>query len=117
MTRLPLIQARMVKLGKFGVFPCSELLGLHYDITYEIVGLNAEASSSRTRNETDTHEASDARFGQIRGKKKRKQTGPGRDADRSDDEPASRSVLRPLKRPPIIEAVVGESIPAGARLS
>jgi tRNA (adenine-N(1)-)-methyltransferase non-catalytic subunit len=116
----------LVQLGKFGAFPASQLLGLHYDITYEIqtpkpsspgpgpgpVGLTVSEAGNEEAEE-GAGAGAKRTFGQPMGKKAKKQKGKGKDAGGGEwrgqrTNPAWNNVLRPLKRKPIVEAVIGK---------
>ena len=120
-----LIRYSLVNLGKFGSFPASLLLGLHFDITYEIYvdtsapapsailakhGARAEtAAQTAGRIMTDRGEGPSA-FGQAKGKKAAKK-GKEREAIAGGlykGNPGWRNLLRPLKRSDVVDAVVGE---------
>lgn len=123
----------LVQLGKFGAFPASQLLGLHYDITYEIqtpkTSSPGPAAVGQNDGETGTEEAEEGAgvgakrtFGQLMGKKAKKQKGKGKDAGGGEwrgqrTNPAWNNVLRPLKRKPIVEAVIGKSQLSGTHLA
>lgn len=127
----------LVQLGKFGAFPASELLGLHYDITYEIHP-SGPSSASRPQtptpvendnvaadeegegngigigigigNQSGSTSASTGLFGQMKGKKNKK--GKGKDGSSGNgvkSNPGWNNILRPLKRQPIVDAVIGGS--------
>ena len=100
----------MVQLGKFGAFPAHQLLGLHYDITYEITPSSSSTSSSPPA----TPPAADPTpsgpvFGQLKGKKRKKEKGKGKDdnPEGGRTNPGWRNILRPLKRQPLVDAVIG----------
>jgi len=102
---------RLVQLGKFGAFPARHLLGLHYDITYEITPSSDAASGSRHPTPTIGEDsANGVAFGQVKGKKRKKDKGPGKgeDGDVYRTNPGWRNSLRPLKRQPLVDAVVGQ---------
>lgn len=115
----------MVQLGKFGAFPSHLLLGLHYDITYEIYPDPQGGPVRSTAASTDRGGSSTA-FGQARGKKSKK--GKTKEGDDEEDSAAAgatgikggkkgagdvrsnpgwNNLLRPQKRENIVEAVVG----------
>ena len=115
---------RLVHLGKFGAFPASELLNLHYDITYEIVpgppstngAGNAErtegAETDRGHGELDDAAAAESTFGQKKGKRRKK--GRGKDASGGNEgavgfktNPGWNKVLRPFKSMPLVDAIIG----------
>jgi hypothetical protein len=144
----------LLNLGKFGSIPASQLLGLPYDITYEILANPIDPSSSTPGNATTTAAAgvtatltaipdettgaesskqatetdpatNGAAFGQSRGKKRKKGKGPtgwdegeagagsesaggGHKVGGVRTNPGWRNYLRPLKRQPIVDAIVGE---------
>lgn len=103
----------MIQLGKFGAFPAHQLLGVHYDITNEITPFSGEPSSSRpgTPSEIDGFSNGPA-FGQSKGKKRNKDKGKAKDdgASAGKSSPGWGNVLRPLKRQPLVDAVVGEDL-------
>ena len=106
----------LLNLGKFGAFPCKELLGLHYDITYELYSTTPDpdddgfggrpggsAGSSNMPNQ----------FGQGKGKKTNKQKKADAAAAAEQDgrvksNPGWAFALRPLRRPTVADAVIGE---------
>ncbi|RZK00549.1 MAG: hypothetical protein EOO43_25155, partial [Flavobacterium sp.] len=60
---------QMVQLGKFGAFPAKQLLGRHYDVTYEIY-----QSPNAIIPEAGSSSSGPASFGQGKGKKKIRKT-------------------------------------------
>jgi tRNA (adenine-N(1)-)-methyltransferase non-catalytic subunit len=122
-----ILHHRLVQLGKFGSFPSSQLLGLHYDITYEIApssepGGGGESSSPApgiTTGEEETvgrSERSERSFGQAKGKKRKNNAGKGKDVDAETGgdgkvNPGWKNLLRPLRRQPLVDAVIGMSSP------
>jgi tRNA (adenine-N(1)-)-methyltransferase non-catalytic subunit len=104
------LSGRLVQLGKFGAFPAKQLLGRHYDVTYEIYQSSAtivpEASSSAT---------AAASFGQGKGKKKKAGggSGGGKNGGKGNvmSNPGWKNALKPLKERALIDAVVGMSFP------
>lgn len=90
----------LVQLGKFGAFPAKYLVGLHYDITYEIVP-NPDAPA--TADVTETEE--EAVFGQAKGKKNKKKGGK---KGGKGDAPGFKNMLRPLRPRGMVDAVIGE---------
>ncbi|WVR08531.1 hypothetical protein IAU60_005586 [Kwoniella sp. DSM 27419] len=94
----------LVHLGKYGSFPAAQLLGLHYDITYEIIaaGPSSVAGSSAPTPVASTSAEEEATSG-----KKGKGKGKGKDSG-ANNSLAWRNVLRPLRRPPIVEAVIDD---------
>lgn len=118
----------LVQLGKYGSFPSWELIGLHYDITYEIAkhpeGTIKPPERAVTALEDPTAPAPSAAFGQKLGKKAAKKSKKNNKKEEGEqgqaswveggDEkfrsnPAWQNYLRPLKRRPVVEAVLGES--------
>ena len=105
---------RLIQLGKYGAFPSKQLLGLHYDITYEIT-TSSETAAESAIGETFANETSGNQpaFGQSRGKKRKSKKGQslnqGSETVRTN--PGWRSVLRPLKRQPLVNAILGELWP------
>lgn len=102
-----------MQLGKFGAFPASQLLGLHYDITYEITGSLSTPTSSRLATPSAADEAGTGpAFGQPMGKRRKKDKGKGKGKDETGEggrtNPGWRNSLRPLKRQPLVDAVIGE---------
>ena len=118
----------LVSLGKFGAFPARYLLNLPYDITYEIIP-NSNPLDIQTKESSSSSHVSG--FGELKGKKSKKGKGKaGINDDAEEDEDVGRgqgkgkgkgqgragertnpgwgNMLRPLKRQPIAEAVVGE---------
>lgn len=96
-------------MGKFGSFPSKLLLGRHYDVTYEIYHsptANLPESSSST-----PKSAGAASFGQGKGKNRKKKGGKGdEDGGRGAavmSNPGWKNALRPLRRQPLLDAVVG----------
>lgn len=90
----------LVQLGKFGAFPAKYLLGLHYDITYEIVP-NPDAPANP---EVPAMEE-EAVFGQAKGKKNKKKGGK---KGGKGDAPGFKNMLRPLRPRGMVDAVIGE---------
>jgi tRNA (adenine-N(1)-)-methyltransferase non-catalytic subunit len=94
-------------LGKFGAFPAKHLLGRHYDVTYEIYQ-NANAVLPEAESSTSTA----ASFGQGKGKKKKASGGGGKEKGGKGNvmsNPGWKNSLKPLKKQPLIDAVVGMS--------
>lgn len=120
----------MVQLGKFGAFPAKLLLGLHYDITYEITpdpsyiptggaigkhGARAETAAQTTgRIMADRGGQTGGNgFGQAKGKKSKKgqdKGGNGLSEGGFKSNPGWGNVLRPLKRENVVDAIVGKFI-------
>lgn len=103
---------RLVQLGKFGAFPASLLLGLHFDVTYEIVTPPSDGDSTRnTPVPVDwAEEGQGPAFGQARGKKGKKDKkgkGKGQGEDGVKTNPGWRNTIRPLQRQEVMEAVIG----------
>lgn len=126
-----MIASSLVQLGKFGAFPASELIGLPYDITYQIVPQSSVAGTASAaalpEAAADGEEGADGpgpstKFGQnVSRKKKNKMAkrggGRGGDGEGSSSagqagaqgsKPGWQNVLRPLPQRPIVEAVLGE---------
>lgn len=96
----------LIQLGKFGAFPAKELLGLHYDITYEIApDAETAASTSRATLEGATFDAPSSDFGQAKSKRKKSKGDKGDGGSRNN--PGWKNILRPLKARPILDAVIG----------
>ncbi|WVW80830.1 hypothetical protein I302_102819 [Kwoniella bestiolae CBS 10118] len=93
----------LIQLGKYGAFPSSQLLGLHYDITYEIIG-GPSASGSSTPLPFMPEENQQAN-GKSNKSKKGKSKENGSDVKSN---PGWKNVLRPLKRQNVLEAVVDD---------
>jgi tRNA (adenine-N(1)-)-methyltransferase non-catalytic subunit len=94
-----------VHLGKFGSFPASELLGLHYDITYEIYPDPSKPlpdKSNKTSGGDDG--AASASYGQGKSKKQKKQAAK-EGGVRSN--PGWSYLLRPLKRAAVADLIIG----------
>ncbi|BEI96979.1 hypothetical protein CcaverHIS631_0205680 [Cutaneotrichosporon cavernicola] len=90
----------LVQLGKFGAFPAKYLVGLHYDITYEIVP-NPDAPAA-----TDVADVmEEAVFGQAKGKKSKKKG--GKKAGKQDT-PGFKNMLRPLRPRGMVDAVIDD---------
>jgi tRNA (adenine-N(1)-)-methyltransferase non-catalytic subunit len=105
----------LVGLGKFGSFPASQLLGLHYDITYEITADPNADESSRQGTPGGEEVSMERNFGQMKGKKRRNNKGKGKDVDGCEGGDGEgkrnvgwRNILRPLKRQALVDAVIGE---------
>ncbi|KAK8850545.1 hypothetical protein IAR55_004463 [Kwoniella newhampshirensis] len=106
----------LIQLGKYGAFPSTQLIGLHYDITYEIIAspsTAASASSSTSAaaslgpDEDDIAETQSQSQGKKGGKKNK---GKGRDnAEISmKNNVGWKNVLRPLKKQPLVDAVIDD---------
>ncbi|WVQ85808.1 hypothetical protein IAT38_007976 [Cryptococcus sp. DSM 104549] len=103
----------LLQLGKYGSFPASELLGRHYDITYEIIARPGAASGSGaatpvpdlTEEEALASGEDAASAGGKKGGKKNK--GKGKEPS-GKDHIGWKNVLRPLKRQPIVQAVIDD---------
>lgn len=104
-----LLTSSLIQLGKFGAFPAKELLGLHYDITYEIAPDASTAASTSHATPTGEAEfdapASD--FGQAKSKRKKNKGEKGEGA--TSNNPGWKNILRPLKTRPILDAVIGKA--------
>ena len=94
----------MVQLGKFGAFPAKQLLGRHYDVTYEIY-----QSASAVIPEASSSASAAASFGQGKGKKKKATAGGGKNGGKGNvmSNPGWKNALKPLKERALIDAVVG----------
>ncbi|KAL1410018.1 tRNA (adenine(58)-N(1))-methyltransferase non-catalytic subunit trm6 [Vanrija albida] len=98
----------LIQLGKFGSFPAKELLGLHYDITYEVVsGTDGTTTTSEYQIEENAFSSSD-NFGQAKGKKNKKGKGKGDGNDSSKTNKGWGNLLRPLKRRAIVDALIDD---------
>jgi len=100
-----------VQLGKFGAFPAHQLLGLHYDITYEITPSPDSSSSSRLATPRTADEAGNGQaFGQAKGKKRKRDKGKEKEEGAAGGRTNRgwRNVLRPLKRQPLVDAVIDD---------
>ncbi|KAL7422886.1 tRNA (adenine(58)-N(1))-methyltransferase non-catalytic subunit trm6 [Cryptotrichosporon argae] len=105
----------LVQLGKFGAFPMSQLIGLHYDVTYEIVpGPNAGSDAEVERTDEESMNEAPGAGPDGNGKKK-KAKGKGKGRDRGDVQEGRdgkhagwKNVLRPLKQREVLEAVVDD---------
>ena len=96
---------RLVQLGKFGAFPAKQLLGRHYDVTYEIY-----QSASAVVPEASSSASAAASFGQGKGKKKKATGGGGgKNGGKGNvmSNPGWKNALKPLKERALIDAVVG----------
>lgn len=103
-TKIPmLIGSSLIQLGKYGAFPASQLIGLHYDITYEIV------SSSGSGASTPQPGSLDLSTDETQNKKGNKKSGnKGKEiAAISKNNPGWNNILKPLKRQPVVDAVIG----------
>jgi len=98
--------SRLVQLGKFGAFPAKQLLGRHYDVTYEIY-----QSASAVIPEASSSASAAASFGQGKGKKKKATAGGGKNGGKGNvmSNPGWKNALKPLKERALIDAVVGMS--------
>jgi len=96
---------RLIQLGKFGAFPARELLGLPYDIEYELVNRDGGASTTLATPD-ENGEGENPAFGQARGKKNKRKGKDG--AEGVKQNPGWRNVLRPMKRRAVLDAVIGE---------
>ncbi|WWC72581.1 uncharacterized protein I206_106543 [Kwoniella pini CBS 10737] len=97
----------LIQLGKYGSFPSSQLIDLHYDITYEIIGgsftSSSSSSSSTSRNSTPLPFLNE----EINNKKDKKGKGKSKEND-SKSNPGWKNILRPLKRQNVVEAVIDD---------
>ncbi|OCF78658.1 tRNA (adenine-N(1)-)-methyltransferase non-catalytic subunit TRM6 [Kwoniella mangroviensis CBS 8886] len=91
----------LIQLGKYGAFPSSQLLGMHYDITYEIIG---GPSASGSGSSTPLPFMSEENGQNTKNKKK----GKSKENDNSRTNPGWKNVLRPLKRQNVVDAVVDD---------
>lgn len=106
--------ARLIHLGKFGAFPSSHLLGLHYDITYEIIPDPTSTGSSGSGGQES--EQAQRGFGQGQSKKNKKQKKGGLgnvDAEAGPSgafksHPGWGYTVRPLKRQAVGDAIIGQ---------
>lgn len=98
-----LIGNSLVQLGKYGAFPASQLIGLHYDITYEIVSSSGSGASTPQPQSLDfSTEETQSKKGNKKNKNKGKDT-----AAVSKNNPGWNNILRPLKRQLVVDAVIG----------
>ncbi|RSH84275.1 tRNA (adenine(58)-N(1))-methyltransferase non-catalytic subunit trm6 [Apiotrichum porosum] len=96
----------LVHLGKFGTFPASELLGLPYDIEYEIAPGPDAPSSTKAATADREENWGESGFGQAKSKKHQKKKGGKEGSDTPKNNPGWLNILRPLKRRPIVDAVI-----------
>ncbi|KIR43678.1 tRNA (adenine(58)-N(1))-methyltransferase non-catalytic subunit TRM6 [Cryptococcus deuterogattii 99/473] len=96
----------LIQLGKYGAFPASQLIGLHYDITYEIV------SSSGSGASTPQPGSLDLSTDETQNKKGNKKSGnKGKEiAAISKNNPGWNNILKPLKRQPVVDAVIDDIV-------
>ena len=106
-----------MQLGKYGGFPAHQLIGLYFDITYEIAQSTVPAdpaAQSGTQGDSAVDIDHGAGFGQKKGKKnKKKDKGKG-DGGNFRSNPAWRNELRPFKSRALVDAVIGERTFFGA---
>ena len=108
--------SRLIQLGKYGSFPAWNLLGKHYDITYEI-SKTADGEAYPIPPEYAPREVQGkVPFGQRLSEKKLKKLaqGGGKGSkkggeDAAKTQPGWNAYLRPLKRRAVAEAIIGES--------
>ncbi|OCF43283.1 tRNA (adenine-N(1)-)-methyltransferase non-catalytic subunit TRM6 [Kwoniella heveanensis CBS 569] len=109
----------LIHLGKYGSFPSSQLLGLHYDITYEIIAGPSTSTSAPTSTGAGQDQAqilpgSGASTPIAPGEESVSQNkkGKGKNKDQGGVSAANqlawRNVLRPLRRQPIVDAVIDD---------
>ncbi|ORY20867.1 Gcd10p family-domain-containing protein [Naematelia encephala] len=100
----------LVNLGKFGSFPAEKLIGLHYDITYEIITDTSLSEGVPAGDEEEEEEQGERSFGQgPRNKKKKNNKGKGTPGEGGEKTAAGwRNVLRPLKRRAVLDAVIDD---------
>ena len=98
------LMCSLVQLGKFGAFPARQLLGRHYDVTYEIY-----QSATAVVPEASSSASAAASFGQGKGKKKKATGGGGKNGGKGNvmSNPGWKNALKPLKERALIDAVVG----------
>jgi tRNA (adenine-N(1)-)-methyltransferase non-catalytic subunit len=92
-------------LGKFGSFPASELLGLHYDITYEVYPDPSKPVPEKSLGAGD-ESSNTAVYGQGKSKKQKKQEVK---AGGVRSNPGWSYLLRPLKRQAVADLIIGKS--------
>ncbi|WWC92299.1 uncharacterized protein L201_007253 [Kwoniella dendrophila CBS 6074] len=90
----------LIQLGKYGSFPASQLIGLHYDITYEIIGGGGPSGSGSGSSTPLPFIAPE-----DQGKKGNNKKGKGKENDNKSN-PGWKNVLRPLKRQNIVDFVI-----------
>ncbi|KAK4688605.1 tRNA (adenine58-N1)-methyltransferase non-catalytic subunit, partial [Tremellales sp. Uapishka_1] len=103
-------QTGLIQLGKFGAFPSARLLGLQYNITYEIIAGSTSTPTATPSVDLREFSRDDLAFGQAKGKKAKKAKGKEQDDDPalSKSKPAWNNVLRPLKRQAMLDAVIDD---------
>ncbi|WRT70709.1 uncharacterized protein IL334_007707 [Kwoniella shivajii] len=99
----------LIQIGKYGSFPSTQLLGLHYDITYEIISGSSSSNANSPLPETETEETQEASGSGSGGKgiKNNSKKGKGKENDQKTN-PGWKNVLRPLKRQSVVDAVVDD---------
>ena len=108
---------RLVSLGKYGGFPAQQLLGLHYDITYEITQRTDEDIEENGAEELPLPHASKVPFGQRlsektlkkmkKSQKKGSESKAQAQAEKQKSNPGWSMCLQPLKKRAIVDAIVG----------
>ncbi|WVF68178.1 hypothetical protein IAT40_002943 [Kwoniella sp. CBS 6097] len=107
----------LIHLGKYGSFPSSQLLGLHYDITYEIIAgpsntSNANPQSLPGSGASTPTPAPATPAGEESAPQSKKGKGKNKDSgglgNAAANQLAWRNVLRPLRRQPIVDAVIDD---------
>lgn len=111
------LTSRLVQLGKYGAFPAQQLLGLHYDITYEIAQKSEEDIEETAAEELPLPHASKVPFGQRlsektlkkmkKSQKKGSESKAQAQAEKQKSNPGWSMCLQPLKRRAIVDAIVG----------
>ncbi|WVQ70752.1 hypothetical protein IAR50_000274 [Cryptococcus sp. DSM 104548] len=99
----------LVQLGKYGSFPATELIGLHYDITYEIVAGSGSGSGSGAPavDESATEEPAGEGSEKKKGKKQKK-VWKGKEVAVSKSNPGWNNVLRPMKPARLADVIVDD---------
>ncbi|WWD20728.1 hypothetical protein CI109_105204 [Kwoniella shandongensis] len=110
----------LIQLGKYGAFPCAQLIGLHYDITYEIIAslpsgvastsasASALASASVSVGPEEEEDETPAKSQGKKGGKKNKGKGKDNSEYLLKNNVGWKNVLRPLKRQPLVDAVIDD---------
>jgi tRNA (adenine-N(1)-)-methyltransferase non-catalytic subunit len=110
---------RLIQLGKYGSFPAWNLLGKHYDITYEIAK-TADGEAQPAPPEYAPREVQGkVPFGQRLSEKKLKKMNQGgkglkneagqssTNEEKAKTQPGWNTYLRPLKKRAVAEAIIG----------
>ncbi|ODN83027.1 hypothetical protein L202_01253 [Cryptococcus amylolentus CBS 6039] len=99
----------LVQLGKYGSFPATELIGLHYDITYEIIPGSGSKAGTPAVDEPVAEEPAAAEGSEKKkGKKEKKKVWKGKEVVVPRSNPGWSNILRPMKPARLADVIVDD---------